>query len=333
MYQKMLDSWTMSYNRRAFLKNTSLALTGAALLPHALQAATGRTAATGLDAARAAAEARPAATRLAIQLYTIRDDMRADPLGTLKQLSAMGYRHVEHANYINRRFYGYEAGAFRKVLDDLGLTMPSGHTELKESDHWDASRQDFTDVWKQTLEDAKIAGQDYVICPWLDESLRGDYDRLSRWLEVFNKSGALCKSQGLQFGYHNHDFEFKDRLRGKTLYDIILAGTDARLVAQQLDIGNMLGGGAKPMDVLRQYPGRFALMHVKDLIPATGKGEMNDPYESTILGQGILDTKTVVRAAVAAGTTQLTIEQESYQGRKPLDDTRKDLEVMRHWGF
>ncbi|TDW97592.1 sugar phosphate isomerase/epimerase [Dinghuibacter silviterrae] len=270
-------------------------------------------------------------TRVCLQLYSVRDAMKADPTGTLKQLAAMGYRNVEHANYIDRKFYGFDAVSFRKILSDLGLAMVSGHTELKEGVHWSGS--DFTDAWKHTLEDAKTAGQEYVVCPWLDESLRGDYDRLQRWMAVFNKCGALCKTMGLQFGYHNHDFEFKDHLNGKLLFDIILSETDPSLVAQQLDIGNLLLGGAKPMDVLQAHPGRFALLHVKDMIPAHGTGEMGGAYESTILGQGILDTRSVVTRAVRQGATQLTIEQESYQGRNPLDDARNDLTTMHRWGF
>ena len=315
----------MTSNRRHFLKTSSLAVAGLAL--------TRAGAALAPRLARASA-LRPAAgaTRLALQLYTVRDDMKADPLGTLKQLAAMGYRNVEHANYVERKFYGYDAPSFKKILGDLGLAMPSGHTVLTAA-HWDPARQDFTDEWKQTVEDARTVGQQYVISPWLDESLRGDYDRLRRWMAVFNRSGELCRAQGLQFGYHNHDFEFKDHLNGKSLYDIILSETDPTLVAQQLDIGNMVGGGGRPMDVLRRYPGRFALMHVKDVIRAQGGGEMNDPYDSTILGQGILGTRDIVAAAVAAGTTQLTIEQESYQGRKPLDDAHKDLDVMHDWGY
>jgi len=311
----------MPTSRRAFLKTTGLALTGAALMSDSLFAASKR------------AVKAPRPFLLGIQLYTVRDDMKRDPSGTLKQLADMGYRHVEHANYIDRKFYGYDAVTFKKVLSDLGLTMPSGHTVMNAG-HWDAAKSDFTDVWKYTVEDAQTAGQQYVISPWLDESLRKDYDGLLRFLEVFNKSGELCRASGLQFGYHNHDFEFNTRLQGKLLYDIILEKTDPTLVAQQLDIGNMLGGGAKPMDVLKQYPARFELMHVKDVIPSTGKGEMNDPYESTILGQGILGTKAIIDLAKASGkTTQFIIEQESYQGRRPIDDTASDLTVMHGWGY
>ena len=98
--------------------------------------------------------------------------------------------------------------------------MPSGHTVLADK-HWDKTTNSFTDSWKQTIEDAAIAGQRHVISPWLDESLRKDYDGLISFLEVFNKCGEHCKKSGLQFGYHNHDFEFNNSLNGKTIYEII----------------------------------------------------------------------------------------------------------------
>ena len=122
----------------------------------------------------------------------------------------MGYRHVEHANYIDRKFYGYSAKEFKKILDDLGLNMPSGHTVLNAK-AWDESKNDLTDAWKYTVEDAAVAGQQYVISPWLDESYRKDIDTIETlYGRVFNKSGELCKKSGMKFGYHNHDFEFND---------------------------------------------------------------------------------------------------------------------------
>ena len=80
--------------------------------------------------------------------------------------------------------------------------------------HWDKTTNDFTDAWKQTVEDAATVGQKYVISPWLDESLRKNYDDLLAFLDVFNKSGELCKKSGLKFGYHNHNFEFQYSLNG-----------------------------------------------------------------------------------------------------------------------
>ena len=270
---------------------------------------------------------------IGIQLYSVRDDMKNDPLGTLKQLAAMGYKNVEHANYIDRKFYGYTPVEFKKVLDDLGLKMPSGHTVMNDSD-WNKTTNDFTDKWKQTVEDAATVGELYVISPWLDESLRKDYDDLVRFLDVFNKCGELCKKSGLKFGYHNHDFEFKYSLNGKQIYDIILDKTDPNLVLQQIDIGNMYGAGGRALDIIKKHPGRFTSMHVKDEIKSTGKGEMNDEYESTVLGKGILPVKEIIDLArKSGGTTEFIIEQESYQGKTPIQCAEEDLKVLQNWGY
>ena len=103
----------MKLTRRKFLVNSSIALAGTMLLPDSIFASKKAT-----------------DHIMGIQLYSVRDDMKTDPLGTLKQLAAMGYKNVEHANYIDRKFYGYSAADFKKVLDDLGLYMPSGHTVM-----------------------------------------------------------------------------------------------------------------------------------------------------------------------------------------------------------
>lgn len=267
---------------------------------------------------------------MGIQLYSIRGEMNKDPLGTLKQLANMGYKHVEHANYVNRKFYGFSASEFKKILSDLGLNMPSGHTVMGRQ-HWDAGKNDFTDQWKWTVEDAAILGQQFVISPWLDESLRKNYDDMKRYMEVFNKSGELCKKSGMKFGYHNHDFEFSQKLNDTLVYDIILQNTDPSLVAQQLDIGNMYNGGAKALDVMQKYPGRFESMHVKDEIKSSGAGEK---YESTVLGKGIVPVKEVLDLGrKSGGTIHFIIEQEAYQGKSPLECVKEDLAMMKKWGY
>ena len=306
----------MKVTRRKFLRNGSLALAGTMLLPDLLLA-----------------DKKATGNILGLQLYSVRDDMQKDPLGTLKQLAAMGYKNVEHANYIDRKFYGYSATDFKKVLEDTGLKMPSGHTVLSGAD-WNSAANDFTDKWKQTVEDAAVVGEMYVISPWLDESLRENYDGLLKFLDVFNKSGELCKKSGLKFGYHNHDFEFKYSLNGKKIYDIILENTDPELVLQQMDIGNMYGAGGRALEIVKKHPGRFTSMHVKDEIKTTGKGEMSDNYESTVLGKGIMPVKEIVDVfRKKGGTTEFIIEQESYQGKSPLDCAKEDLLVMKGWGF
>ncbi len=304
----------MHTSRRKFIKTSSIAVAGAALFSDQLFAMTKRNEITG------------------IQLYSVRDDMMKDPMGTLKQLSAMGYKYVEHANYINRKFYGYSAADFKKVLDDLGLKMKSGHTVMGKA-HWDASKNDFTDAWKWTVEDAATVGQEYVISPWLDESLRKTTDDIKRYMEVFNKSGQLCNKSGMKFGYHNHDFEFSSMLDGVTVFDLILTNTDPALVAQQLDIGNMYNAGAKALDILNKYPGRFALMHVKDEIKSE-KANVGERYESTILGAGVIPVKEVIDLGrKSGGTLHFIIEQESYQGKAPVDCAKEDLAIMKKWGY
>lgn len=301
----------MSTSRRNFLKTSAFTVAASTLISRELFAS------------------RKSAVKLGIQLYSVRDDMSKDAAGTMKQIANIGYRYVEHANYIDRKFYKYTAADFKKLLTGLGLKMDSGHTVMQKA-HWDDAKNDFTDAWKYTVEDAATVGQKYVISPWLDETMRKNMDDLKRYMDVFNKSGELCKKSGMKFGYHNHDFEFNTSIDGKKLYDLILQYTDPSLVAQQLDIGNLYNGGAIAADIVKQYPGRFELMHVKDEIKST-KG--NEKYESTVLGNGIVNTKAVIDAGRSAGTTYFIVEQESYQGKSSIDSSKEDFDIMQKWGY
>ncbi len=304
----------MNNSRRSFLKKSAFVMAGSSLLSK-ISFANLNTKDSEL---------------VGIQLYSVRDDMEKDPLDTLKQLAAMGYKNVEHANYKDRKFYGYSAREFKKILDDLGMQMPSGHTVLG-SQHWDAGKKEFTDLWKYTVEDAAEMGQQYVISPSLNESYRKDRDGLLRFMDVFNKSGELCKRAGMKFGYHNHDFEFSESLGGEMLYDIMMKNTDPKLVIQQLDIGNLYNGGANAAEIVKKYPGRFSSLHVKDEIKAT---EGNERYESTILGKGIVHVKDVIDIVrKSSKNVHYIIEQESYQGKTPLECAKEDLAIMKKWGY
>jgi len=307
----------MKNSRRKFIQNASLAIMGASLKPSALWSSTNNVASKNL---------------IGVQLYSVREDMFKKPLETLTALSKIGFEFVEHANYVNRKFYGWTAKEFKKVLDGLGIKMPSGHTVM-DATHWDKSKKDFTDVWKRTVEDAAVMGQSYVISPSIDDKLRSTYDGLMQQLEIFNKSGELCKASGMKFGYHNHDFEFKEKLNGQLMYDIILQHTDPNLVIHQLDFGNMYGAGGRAAQWVSKYPGRFQSLHIKDEIKAE-KGEMNDGYESTTLGDGVVDPKAIaLLAKKIGGAHHYIIEQESYQGKAPLDCVKIDLERIKTWGI
>jgi sugar phosphate isomerase/epimerase len=302
----------MKTSRRTFVKAGTLAALGTSLLPGTLFGSAKDKGVVGL------------------QLYSVREDMLKDPVGSLTKLAKMGYVYVEHANYINRKFYGYSAPEFKKVLDSLGLKMISGHTVMKK-EHWDEAKKDFSDSWKQTVEDAAVLEQKYVISPSMDESMRNKYDDFKRYMEVFNKCGELCNKKGMKFGYHNHDFEFSEKLNGEKLFDILMKSIDPHLVVVQLDIGNLYNGGGIAIDIVNQYPGRFENIHVKDEIKAAGGREK---YESTILGEGIVDTQKVLDLATKiGGTTCYIIEQESYGTKTPMECVKIDLEIMKKWGY
>src|ERR1700741_2776758 len=125
----------MKQSRKQFLQTTAILMVGGAFSSGSLMAASKKREILG------------------IQLYSVRDQMKADPSGTLEKLARMGYVHVEHANYVNRKFYGYTPAEFKKLLDGLGLKMVSGHTVMTAK-HWDTAKNDFTDEWKYPGDDA-----------------------------------------------------------------------------------------------------------------------------------------------------------------------------------
>lgn len=301
----------MNCNRRTFVKTGALALTGTAVFGNTFCAAPGRTAITGL------------------QLYSIRDDMSRDPLGSLAQLAEMGYRYVEHANYSDRKFYGYAPAEFKKILDGKGLNMISGHVEFVRSD-WDVAASDFSERWKYTVEDAATCGQKYVVTPWLEESIRRNYDDFMTFMDVFNKCGELCNKWGMKFGYHNHDFEFSEKFNGESLFDLMMRSIDPDLVVVQLDTGNLYNGGAVAKEVADRYPGRFEFVHLKDVVRTGEEGR----FESTVIGEGVADVREVLTMVEKTGGAQvIIIEQEAYQGKTPMECARLNLEIMRKWGY
>jgi sugar phosphate isomerase/epimerase len=301
----------MKTSRRTFLKSGTLAALGAAFLPHM------------------AFSSAAAAATVGLQLYSVRDDMAKDPKGSLKKVADMGYKVVEHAGYSDRKFYGFTPTEFKKILADLGLKMHSGHVDFGMS-AWDASKNDFTDTWKHTVEDAAFMGQKFVITPQLDEDAQKDYDKLMKVIDLWNKCGALCQKHGMKFGYHD-DFNVNAVLHDMKLYDIIMKNSNPDLTIQQFDIANLYNAaGTNPMEIINKYPQRFVSLHVKDVLNEKNKDNMHD---STVLGKGVLNVKDVVAQAVKNGSWLLIIEQEAYQNESPMDCAKDDLAAMKKWGY
>ncbi|RYY37553.1 MAG: sugar phosphate isomerase/epimerase [Sphingobacteriaceae bacterium] len=303
----------MHQSRRTFLKSSAVAAAAVMAMPGDTFAGAGKL------------------RRTAVQLYSVRDEMNKDPKGTLKKLADMGYTHIEHANYNanERTFYGYKVKDFKALLNDLGLKMPSGHTTMG-TNHWNKTTNDFNDDWKRTVEDAAEIGQRYVISP----SLWGAKlipEEMKPYMDQFNKSGELCQKYSMKFAYHNHDFEFRDKVGDLLVYDFMLQNTDPKFVTWQLDIGNMYIAGAKAADYIAKYPGRFESMHVKDMIAKEGE---QGKFESCVLGKGIVPVKDILKLGVKkGGTTLFVVEQEEYQGLGQSESVGIDLKIMKKWGY
>ncbi|RYD87127.1 MAG: sugar phosphate isomerase/epimerase, partial [Sphingobacteriales bacterium] len=268
----------MQNTRRSFLKNTALLAVGAAVIPGSLFA----------DPKRL--------QRIVLQLYSVRDEMNKDAKGTLKKIADLGYTQIEHANYNDRKFYGFTVKEFKAILTDLDLKMPSGHTVMTRQ-HWDSAKNDFTDSWKYTVEDAAEIGQRYVLSPSLGYGVAMTLENMKPLMEQFNKSGELCVTHGMKFGYHNHEFEFETKIGDVLLYDYMLQNTDPKLVTQQLDIGNMYSAGAQALDYIAKYPGRFELLHVKDALRISKPTDPKPKFESCVLGKGEIPLKKILKAA------------------------------------
>lgn len=301
-------------SRRQFIKNNTALMGGIAFFPGEVLLQKKKTNAV-----------------FGLQLYSVREDMAKDPIGTLKKVAEMGYTVVGNSNYENGKFYGYSPKEFRKILKDLGLSIPTGHSPLWLKD-WIESRKDFTDAWKKTIDDAATVGLKYVISPaWLEDKPTTSLSRVKELMEVFNKCGEMCLARGVKFGYHNHNVEFLTQVGDQTLYDAILQNTDPSLVFHQIDIGHMYGANYPHQKLLKKYPGRFETMHLKDIVPSTTSSRK---YDSIVLEDGTVPLKKAVKSFLKKGGTRyFIIEQEAYHGKTPLQCMEENFAVVNDWNI
>ena len=244
--------------------------------------------------------------RIGLQLYTVREAMKSDFAGTIAKVAATGYKEVEFAGYFN-----HSPKEIRDLLDKDGLVAPSCHV-------------DYTTVenkWPETIEAAKIVGHSYIICPWIDEKQRAAAGGWKRAADLFNKAGETSQKEGIQFGYHNHSFEFQpaETLGGTLPYDFLLAETDPKLVVMEMDLCWISVAGKNPIDYFDKYPGRFPLVHVKDWVKdstqSSGyKGAMGQSvrYNGRMadVGQGSIDWKDLFAHGGPAGTKHYFVEND-----------------------
>ncbi len=246
--------------------------------------------------------AMPKSKYIGIQLYTIREKLKEDFDGTIKKIAKIGFNSIETAGYSEGKFYGYSPKDFLNYTKDLGLKALSSHADVQ----WNNIDQ----MIDHTLE----AGMEYLVKPWLNSDQRKSIDDYKKRAEEFNKIGEKCKKSGLRFAYHNHAFEFES-INGQIPYDVLLNNTEADLLTMQLDTYWMIYGGYQPLDYFKKYPGRFELLHIKDM-------DDTDKRESTEIGMGIIDFPEIFAANKKSGMKYFFLEQEAFKM-----DVFKSLEI------
>ena len=221
-----------------------------------------------------------------LQLYTVRDEMKKDVEATIARVAATGYTEVEFAGYFGKR-----PAEVRAMLDRHGITAPSAHIGSIAPD-----------AWREALDAAHVIGHSYVVVPWIAVEARTGVDGYKKIAADFNRAAEQAHGAGLQFAYHNHDFEFAP-VEGKLPYDILLAETDPKLVQMEMDLYWITKGGQDPLAYFARWPGRFPLVHVKDSLgPPDNK--MAD------VGTGKIDWKRIFAKEQQAGIKHFFVEHD-----------------------
>jgi sugar phosphate isomerase/epimerase len=225
--------------------------------------------------------------KVGIQLYTLRDLMKADVPGTLAKVAAAGYKEVEFAGY-----FGHTPRQIRELLKRNGLSSPSSHLSFDSLESG----------WQKQLDDAKVAGHKWVTIAWLPEEKRRTLDDWKRHAALFNRAAAQAKKADLKFAYHNHDFEIRP-VEGTRPLDLLLTSTDPKLVDFELDLYWAVFGGGNPIDFFNRYPKRFPMVHVKD---------SSGPPDNKIVdvGQGTIDFKSIFAQSEKAGIKHYFVEND-----------------------
>jgi sugar phosphate isomerase/epimerase len=279
------------FNRRSFLQTATLGTLSAAFTHRFASGASARK-----------------LNKIGVQLYTVRNEMAKDFEGTIAKVAALGYQQVEFAGYYNRT-----PQQVKEVLAKNKLEAPSVHIALKE----------LRENLDKSIETTRAVGHKLVICPYLmpeDRKTLADYKAHAA---VLNKAAAAFKKVGIEFGYHNHDFEFME-LEGQLPMDLLLAETDPKLVKIELDLYWIIKAKHDPLAFFAKNPGRTIAFHIKDMA--------KDKEFFTEVGQGRIDFKPILAKANQAGAKYFFVEQDQTPGA-PLDSLKISFDYLKDLNF
>lgn len=243
---------------------------------------------------------------IGLQMYTVREDLAEDFRGTLRKISKMGYEGVEFAGYGD-----IPAQEMRALLDELNLQAVGSHVALAKLE----------EDLQGEIEYLKTIGAKYAVIPHLNEEQRSDWNKLFEQFAVF---GEEMKKHGLVFGYHNHAFEFEEKLKGNYVFDEMFTQVDSDLLKVEMDIGWVQYAGEEPVQYIHKYTGRLPLLHLKDF----RKSEPGTPIDTVELGQGDLNLTEVIQAASDAEVEWLVVEQDRCEN-PPIQSVETSLNWLK----
>lgn len=277
-----------------------------------------------------AAFSEPLGLPAGIQLYAVRDPLDQDAPGTLKALHDIGFREVEYFSPGK-----YTVAEFHTLIADAGLTCPSAHLPF-------TGATDLAPIFAS----AKTLGAHFAVSsvfinlfpsgppPKSMDQMQPipaiGLDRFKKLAAHMNDVGQQAKAAGLQYAYHNHNFEFEKMPDGSYGYDVLLNETDHDLVKFEIDCGWMTVAGASPQAYFKRHPGRFRMLHVKDFRPIKPTIDLIGPGRPTgiELGHGFIDYKSIFAAAKDAGIVHVFAEQEAPYQRGQLESARASYEFL-----
>lgn len=237
------------------------------------------------------------AQTIGMQLYTLQKELKTDVPGTLAKIKSWGMREIEGGGSL-----GLSVDEYKALLAKNGLktiAVGTNFDELQKNP-------------QKAINEAKTYGAQYVVCYWIPH--QGDTFTVAetqKAVDVFNAAGKIVKAAGLTLCYHPHGYEFWP-YGNQTLFDYLAKNTAASLDFE-LDVFWAKQGGAEPVALLKKYPTRFKLLHLKDRRPGT-QGNQNgraDVESNVVLGQGDVGIAAIMKTAKALGIKHALIEDES----------------------
>lgn len=278
----------------------------------------------------AAGEHSIAKDQIGVQLYSVRKPMADDFDGSLAKVAAAGYREVELAEFSYEngevRYFKRTPKEVRAALDHHGLNAFSTHLNYQYLS---------PETFPKVLEASKVLEHKYIVCPWIEETDRKQPDAWKHACETFNRVGKESKDAGFEFGYHNHWFEFLP-VEGKLPYDVLLENTDPKLVKMEMDLCWISAAKGDPVKYFERYPGRFPLVHVKDLktmphITTGGPQNFGDTADLTEVGSGVIDWKRIFAHSDQAGIKYYIVEHD--HPNQPFDSITTSYNYLAklHW--